>query len=952
MAKQARMEAKNFFENGRTFIDAAKQGSAAGRALSNISLINRMLNPGIWVSGFIEIPVRMTFESVTDYLTGEKLGAGGKKIAQVGEKIGVRTRHTPQQVELLNRLAEELGSNRLFLKEVENEITFRVLALEGEVGNGWLQRALEKSAGTLASAMSNPRYGMTGAGVARQYIGAAYETLLQQGTVISVEQFVRLMSDNPMWLKDNFPYESGRYDPHTAGMARIGQIRSLKPTILSKMIMAPTHALLTSDGQFTNFMGYLTYIPLMFTNFNVNMLTTMTGMGGWDQAIAMFFSGRKRPNFLSGKNNKDGYWDLTDVIETMDIQRTFIKSGVTATMVFTLGLMMGGIAGEDDEAKRRRRMAQYLGIPNYLDPTERQNSFLLKDAFYLNQIPVIGHIFDDENGDPTDAPFIPHWVLRQFTSPLQGISRFFETGDFRDVSHGFWDAYQALPTATFRMWDQVDQLAGALVEQAHTEAGGENAQDNPDAMASAMQLLITAVSLYERLLLENSTINSMVQAADQFDRNPYIQVATTESGGIKYGPDGEPLPSEVLTDELGPNGEKVSRYERRPDGALYQYAESNAVISFLATLVTGGWNDSPFNRQNMAIRQEYIQAQSPDPEKMKSLIWAAYMGQENGGSFQLNERDVIGVLKGQYEAAGKRWNQADIEAQAQAFLSTANIAEYSLDSGIEALKDLNELQKNAEDRALVEGLARGTLTFKSPVFQDWSLTQEERDKMGAEIYRDLVQDAVNLGVSNEAAQFIAGRVFNGDKTVGSEGIADFLYSNDIPSSPVLKYRQQNATYTLGPDGKPWATPFAKTSVLGALGIPIPRTPLNPGPGMALEEETLKSVDVVTGINTGLHALVRQPGQQVEQPKELPQVGDIKPTREGLFARTYRRRGGYGGGSYGGSGPFFQRMDRLPVSYAPRVDDIPFINTNNPFIRRSRVNTERVTSDRGRLKQWQ
>jgi hypothetical protein len=46
------------------------------------------------------------------------------------------------------------------------------------------------------------------------------------------------------------------------------------------------------------------------------------------------------------------------------------------------------------------------------------------------------------------------------------------------------------------------------------------------------------------------------------------------------------------------------------------------------------------------------------------------------------------------------------------------------------------------------------------------------------------------------------------------------------------------------------------------------------------------------------------------------------------------------------------MRALPSARAPFGNDIPFINTSNPLIRRGDIRRERVWSERGRLKQWQ
>jgi hypothetical protein len=65
-------------------------------------------------------------------------------------------------------------------------------------------------------------------------------------------------------------------------------------------------------------------------------------------------------------------------------------------------------------------------------------------------------------------------------------------------------------------------------------------------------------------------------------------------------------------------------------------------------------------------------------------------------------------------------------------------------------------------------------------------------------------------------------------------------------------------------------------------------------------------------------------------------------------------GGGGGGGRGGYGPHISpiRFNGFQFQRATFADGIPFINTSNPIIRRASIRRERISSERGRLKQWQ
>jgi hypothetical protein len=92
-------------------------------------------------------------------------------------------------------------------------------------------------------------------------------------------------------------------------------------------------------------------------------------------------------------------------------------------------------------------------------------------------------------------------------------------------------------------------------------------------------------------------------------------------------------------------------------------------------------------------------------------------------------------------------------------------------------------------------------------------------------------------------------------------------------------------------------------------------------------------------------------------KEYKAGGKTGYTRRPWRNFGRRRFGGFGGGGFGGGGggggrPFFVSLRALPEGTSARADDIPMINTSNPIIRRADVRRERITSERGRLKQWQ
>ena len=223
----------------------------------------------------------------------------------------------------------------------------------------------------------------------------------------------------------------------------------------------------------------------------------------------------------------------------------------------------------------------------------------------------------------------------------------------------------------------------------------------------------------------------------------------------------------------------------------------------------------------------------------------------------------------------------------------------------------------------------------------------QRDRIGRAILARLVQDGIDMGLPERTAKYRAERFYWGDDDYPElPGIREILYSDEIPKSNVVKYNQLNVMYMMGPDGKPWATPFARKTVAQAFA-PFPHRTVDTGPGTKLDSQG-KVMDQVLGINTGLHGIERIIDTEPLDPDDK-MLDEIKAADFGKTLVPKKYRGGGGGG--GGRG-YTPQMRPLRGGAAARFDTIPMINISNPYIRRANVHRDRITSDRGRLKQWQ
>ena len=97
------------------------------------------------------------------------------------------------------------------------------------------------------------------------------------------------MVGNPEFLKNRFP------DAHQAGMNSIAQIRSLKATPTALALRGIYEPMSESPNILYAAVGNLVLkIPMVFSTYAMNVVTTITGMQGASEMVAMFLHGRNK----------------------------------------------------------------------------------------------------------------------------------------------------------------------------------------------------------------------------------------------------------------------------------------------------------------------------------------------------------------------------------------------------------------------------------------------------------------------------------------------------------------------------------------------------------------------------------------------------------------------------------------------------------------------------------
>jgi hypothetical protein len=965
--KQKRVALRNYVAEGVYAQEQASTTSNFFRGLLNLSN-QRLLYPALWVSAVVEVPIRQGLEQATNMLTGEYLGTGS---AQVRE--GVTSRYTPEEVQIVRELAKMLGSDPEWMSNIFSELAYSAFVVQPG-GGSYLGRGLERFSGFAARVFADPRFGSRGRSAALRYLEGVLNYYANTDSSISIAQLANELTKDPMWIQKLS--STGRVSAHSIGMSRVAQTRSMRNSALGHFVSGPIDHLVNSDRFLFQAAGVALKIPFMYSRFNLNQLMTLTGMDWMDQLIAIRLDGKRKNGLMQRMiakaegteydPTKGEMYDMQDVIDSMNLSRSVARSAISHTALFAAGTMAysWGLGGEDEEERRRRRLAQYLNVPLQFDPRQMENDFLYSEALFMDSLPFgIDTYFQDESGR---SPIVPHWIVRQFTSPIMGVQRFLETGDPREVYHGFWDAASVIPYSVMNTWDDV-MVTSRMLSEAAVEQDGNLA---PEVKVATNQLWINLVGVYEKALMESTFVNAIRNGADTYDRNPWAVPKTMEdgSGGIQYqeGTNNKPLPTDSLVQfqvegAEGQNDQNRMGYRTRTgiDGQMHQYAENNATAALLMSLFTGQLGGgSTYARKNMVVVQRSVQLPETTQSEAEALIVSRFEGMGGQPIYTLDE--VIRSLKFRDESAGVRWNQADIEKQARVIME----AHDGVMGAMSVLDDEGkEVITQSGADSVYRSLRKGGITFKDASLEGISISMEMRDKIAKEWQEELIQEGVELGLSEETAKYRMKRLWLGDfANPEAPGLRELLYSNEIPRNSTQKYDQLNMTYMIGPDGKPWATPFKRATVLQSVFPAAHRRP-DSGPGMSKDQTRGKDVDNVLGINTGLHGLVRALEEPIEFPPDSQMDAALAKTytpswmsspykKFAPFARRSFGSSGYGSGGYSSFGPNFQRMNPLPDAQAVNSDGIAFLNVSNPYIRRSRINTERIFSERGRLKQWQ
>lgn len=977
---------------GQAFIGYTTSTSGWLRSMMNLRVAQTLFNLSLAVAAPFEAFLRRTQNMVTGALSGEGTGMVGQAQTKLSDKLGdsrvgalakqagFETMLTGTDMKDLNSLADALATLPEFKAMIYKELMFLYPTVPGI---GRVERWLEEFA-RFGAKMQDPAWGMLPRDLARTYLDAVMRYKAQNptsGEVYSIRTMKTAMARNPMWVKGRDP------EAHNLGIAAVANVRSLKPNLLSLGFRGLIEPWSANPSIAMNTTGNMLKIMTAFQNFWANFGVNITGLNGPVEFVTFLVDGREKKlgrriqAAVGGREYRESleeteYYDMSEALESLDVADAFIRTGTTHTALFLLGMGASGLglSGEDEEMKLRRRQAELQGVPVLHDPRDLQADFRNKDSIYLNWLPLGMDAWfkADPNNPDSDAIGQMNWVARTFISPIIGFERFYNTGDFSEILHGFKDAVGAHPIVNAQLWNAASDTSAYLHQQA------VDASDKGDYV-EASHLLITAVSVLEGMLFENAMINMVYQGMDQWDRDPYVLTLKDSDGVLQRDIEGNSRANDLaLKSFINEDGEVMQGYLGRSqrDSDIRVMTENRATAAFIASVFSGGIGDSDYWRYNMAIKTREIDMPEADQEEVEALVRAA-------AAFQLSlikapnltaeevKPGVANIMYNQAKASGTFNPNLDDLIWQQA---RATAAEYGLAAASIIDEHGIEQMTSAGARYLYNGLRAGTITLDSPEMRNIHIPMEMRQKVAADWSKELVQEGIDLGLDETKARSRMARLmqggFDGPEAARS-GLADMLFDKRIPYSDKRVYGQMNTTYVMGPDGKPWAAGFRRDGLIGALGLKPIKAMLPTVDRVTTRDERGNTVDLVAGTNTGLRGLVPfddsrnvptdvEIGKAIEDAIKAASNADYTPREQwekggggsGSGWRNFGRRG-YGGGGYGGGGgAYFNKMYGVPDNVSPYGNNAPFINTSNPILRRAFVRRERISSERGRLNQWQ
>lgn len=909
---------RNLVKYGNRIIQEDSNMMYGLRVALNIRAALALADPRLALGAVWESTIQTALDDIADLATGYSSAPGvlgtllakGLEAGTLGAVKLITISKEQQQNEKV--LRNVLGRNPIFQSLIHDETEFVVEKQTNKRLERWSGKAAEA-----AGALQNVTAGMNNSRPARTYISTVLRTIDQMGDLTSItrEYATEQLKSDPLWVQKNVPLA------HQFAMNQLRNTKMIKDSVLS-LTWGGALDTLSESPRFMVQVPAVMFLKMkhMFQRYGFASMLRITGLQGADALVAALFTGKEKGSvnkfyhnvlsFISGSPYEpiDGeeIYDFTATMESVDVAHTVVKSGVSMTSLFAFAMIAGGfgLGGGDDEEKRLRKIAKFTGAPYMYDPRDIANDFRNADNIYLDNVPYLSDMFrvtvdDDENGIKGRSMAEMNFLLKQIMSPILGMDRFMENGNPYEILWGFYDAIGSLPLVSTMRFDDATKVYAELM----TAATDEQATGGPDSLPTAYRYMINAVMNLERMLLESNFINSIYVGSDKYDRDPWLDVATHDTGEVLTDGLGNPQASDSLNDYVNDEGEVAQGFVNRDwmDAQHHDYAEKRLGVALLSNLVMGLGGDADYLRKDQVIKTRKI------------------------------EKDEIPL------------EEAD---------------------------------------AIIRALWKGGVSIEDIHAEGFYMSYETRQALYESFKEEIVAEGIESGLSEKSAEYRFSVIWKGPvDNVSVMGLNDLVwdggdFEGKIGYTQSDTYNQLNTTYTLGPDGKYWATGVSRNLMTTLLGFnPLTRYLDVSDTGLPLDSR-LNVTDPVRNANLGLRALeavptdaarITDPNADIIDAIEKAGGGDSGNGGNGYedwgdgngwqnwgsgwknYGSGWKNYGSGGGYSSGGSFTKLYAPEGLSVPYANTADRI---STNNPIIRRASLRRERADSSRGRLKPWQ
>lgn len=859
-----------------------------------------LANPAIITASIIDNSIRGGNAQLAQLLTGESVGIISKSIALA--------RKDTKALEAIEK--DRRVINALTTDAARGEILSELQRLPAHRARGGLYNLLSKSAHALSLAQdwTIGTKQTTLMSIYWNSIRAEYERApeVYDPNNIGIDMIRSHMQTDPLYVKKNFT------ELHNIGVQRLRSTRGLKLTSLGVLMNKGINRLTESPSQAVNSVANLTIqTQFMFRNFLLGTAVEYAGLRTADAALAFVFQMlQDRVRTARGLDQRQDYLD--QVLDSTNLANMMVRDGISHSMLLLGGLTFAGAGltdGDDPEERRRKRAARLAGLVLNNDPRDIANDMRNADAIYFDQLPpeLFSGLQDATRTQSAEDGTVHsmaqlHWTLKQFVSPALGIAEAINTGDFRHVMWGFEDAFLSMPLAQATMWSDAVETNRMLQNRAaaYAETG------DPAYLPHTTDLLMQVVWNYERMLFENSFINNLYQSLDTYDRNPYRLVDLDADGNIQRNDLGVPMGSDELKSYINDDG-TVSQGWLQPDGAtreIREKAESRFTVALFGSLVNGLGGQPSMMRTNMAVQQVNIKRGELDMNEVETIIASQY--NEELGEEVLTTEGAEAILRGLHLGSVRPG-----------------------DPGLDGVYITND--------------------------QRWAVAEIMRDKN--------IRDSIALGLTPEEAEKRWDNIWYGN--AGNSQVTPLYevifstgdFEGAIPKSGTVKYNQLNTTFVRNPVSGEWlATGIGRNSLENFFGnvLNVPSLMAynaGAGGGVASVDASLNTTDQMGNLNTGRRGLQRA-DEDWDNINEDDLLEAIKAL-DGKGAASGYTGSRYNGGGYGrGSSSWSYRLNS-PVRNDPTyARNIPYLNVDNPIIRRATIRRERFSSTRGRLNQWQ